>query len=518
MTSIPTYPSPFTAFSTHRAQSHREEKPVQFGLTDNHWESQLNQLSPELRPVVKTFGELVRQNSGAIEFTPRYPQTVQEVPRYPLPSNPEQMLLAQDLVKRLQALGLETTLDAHYNVIGKLDSNLPENFPNRESLSTLALTAHLDTTYEQPNQGVMPRLHRHYNGQPLTLSPKNNKGEAVVLDPGQSPALAWRLGYDIITASGDTLLGADAKAGIAEILEALRLLQEHNRINPQKPLYHPNIRVVFAVDEETNLMGARTVDLNALGADFAIDLDDTEPGNINVRSYTGHNINVTLKGKLVHPSEAAQMKMANPMMLASSLAASLPKNQLLENKQGRMQGYISLDQLRGDLIQAQLLFLARDLKDEAVKKRVATVLSAIEKLKGQLQGKGKSPFRNTPATVTWRVEEEYKNPNIASNTPFVRLLKKSAWTAQLNPKITEFRGCTDAAIWTERGLPTVNLGCGWQNAHQLTEWTSAQDLYKMSRYLLQIITDWPQHGPKKPTVLPSTLRFQPIAWPKITQG
>jgi tripeptide aminopeptidase len=487
-----------------------------FGVSHNAWENQLNQLSPELRPVVKTFGELVRQNSGAVEFKPRYPQTVPEIPRYPLPSTPEQMLLAQDLAKRLQTLGLEVTLDSHYNVIGKLKSNLPESFPRRDSLSTLALTAHLDTTYEQPNQGVIPQLHRHYNGQPITITKKNNKGEPVILDPGQTPALAWRLGYDIITASGDTLLGADAKAGVAEILEALRLLQEHNKAHPENPLYHPHLRILFAVDEETNLMGARTVDLNILGADFAIDLDDTEPGNINVRSYTGHNINVTIKGKIVHASEAAQMKMANPMMLASSLAASLPKNQLLENKQGQMQGYISLDQLNSDLVQAQLLFLARDLKDDAVKKRVATVLNAVEKLKKQLKGNGQYPAKSTPATVTWQVEEEYKNPNIASNSPFVRLLRKSALKTQLDPKITAFRGCTDAAILTERGLPTVNLGCGWQNAHQLTEWTSAQDLYKMSRYLLQIITDWPQNGPQKPSQPAPTVH--PIAWPKITQG
>lgn len=480
--------------------------PSRFGKADADWEQALAQLSPELRPVVKTFGEIARQNSGAIDFKPRYPQNIQDVPRYPLPSNPEQMALAKDLAGRLEKLGLEVSLDKHYNVIGKLKSNLTDNFPNKTAVPVLALTAHLDTTYEQPNQGVTPRLHRNYQGGKLVISERNAKGDAVVLDPAQTPALKKRIGEDIITASGDTLLGADAKAGVAEILEALRLLQAYNKARPQAPLLHPELRVVFAVDEETNLLGARTVDLNQLGADFAIDLDDNEPGNINVRSYHGHNVDVTIQGKIVHAAEAARMRMANPMMLASEVAAGLPRNQRLENKRGDMKGYISLDQISADLLQARILFLARDFSEAGVKKRVAAILKALEKVKQQ--------SKDLPASFSWRVEEEYKNPAIPTDSPFVKLLQQSARSSGLTSKISDFRGCTDAAVWSERGLPTVNLGCGWQNAHQLTEWVSAQDLYRMSRYLLQIITDWPTQGPKKQ----NTVVKSDLAWPKITQG
>jgi tripeptide aminopeptidase len=470
------------------------------------WNESVNRLAPELRPVVKTFGELVRQNSGAFDYTPRYPDKIEDVKRYPLPSNPEQMKLAEDLKKRLQALGLEASLDKHYNVIGKLESNVPKGKPFYATMSTVVLTAHLDTTYEQPNEDVEPQLHPAFHGQTLVVSEHNQKGQKVVLDPAITPALQARKGHNIITASGDTLLGADAKAGVAEILEALRQLKTHNEQHPTQPLYHPNIRVVFAVDEESNLLGARGVDLNALGADFGIDLDDTDPGKINVRSFNGHNVNVDIQGKLVHSAEADQMKMANAMMLASQIAAGLPKNQLLENKTGSVKGYLCLDQMQGDFNQARLLFLARDLKDEQVRKRVAAVIRQVQNVKDSA--------KNTPAQIKWRVEEEYQNPSIDSQSPFVKLLQQSARAVGIQPKITEFRGCTDAAVWSERGLPTVNLGCGWQNAHQLNEWVSAQDLYQMSQYLLKILTQWPEHGPRKPAVK----NFANIAWPKITTG
>ncbi len=475
-----------------------------------YWSEQVSRLSPEFQPIAKTFGELAMQDSGAIEFNPRYPNNVKQVPRFPLPSNPAQMKLSLDLKKRLNRLGLQVDIDAHYNVIGKLPTNLPKSFLGRERIPVLALKAHLDTTYEQPNQGVIPKIHYRYQGQPLEISSKNNKGEKVLLDPETSPALKRRVGEDVITASGNTLLGADAKAGVAEILEALSVLQDYNNQHPTKPLYHPDLRVVFTVDEETNLLGARTIDLKRLGADYAIDLDDTEPGQINVRSYFGQNINIKIRARMVHAAEAANIRLANPMMLAAQLVSSLPKKQLLENKTGQMQGYLFLDQMKTNLHEAEILILARDFNEAGVQRKVKQVIDAVEKLQQQIQG--------APAEIQWRVESEYRNPKIDTRSVFTRHLVQSAKNAGIKPKITGFRGCSDAAIWSERGLPTINIGCGWQNAHQLTEWVSVQDLYRMSRYLLKIITDWPTNGPKITLQQKRQQLFQPLAWPKVSQS
>jgi tripeptide aminopeptidase len=479
------------------------------GVTD--WKRQVLDLPRDLQPVVKTFGELVMQNSGAIEFKPRYPQDIRQVPNYPLPSNPEQMALATDLKKRLEKLGLQATLDEHYNVIGRLPSNLPMDFPGRKTVPVLAFTSHLDTTYEQPNQGVVPKLHRNYKGDALLIAAQNHSGKRIVLDPQENPALKSRVGHDIITASGDTLLGADAKAGVTEILESLRLIQAYNRMNPTKPLYYPEIRVAFVVDEESNLMGARTVDLKKLGADFAIDLDDTDPGRINVRSYFGHNVSVKIQARTVHTAELANMRMASPMMLAAQIATDLPKNQLLENKKGDIRGYLYLDQLKANWHEAEMLFLVRDMDEAAVKARVNRVLQSIHKVQLQAQG--------TPANIQWRVEEEYRNPRVDSRSPFVTHLVRSAKAAGIKPQITDFKGCTDAAVWSERGLPTVNLGSGWQNAHQLTEWVSAQELQRMSHYLLKVITDWPTQGPKISARLQGGNKpFMPVSWPQGKQS
>jgi tripeptide aminopeptidase len=463
------------------------------------WQQAVQALPADLQPVVKTFGELVMQDSGAVQFFPRYPEQIEAVPRFPRPSHPSQEALARDLARRLQALGLQVTLDRHFNVIGTLPSNVPPSHPRAKGLPTVAIKAHLDTTYEQPNQNVLPRLHRRFNGQPIRLT------DQAVLDPATSPTLKQYVGEDLITSDGTTLLGADAKAGVAAILEALRLIQAS-----RQP--HPTIKAVFTVDEESNLLGARTLDLNQLGADVALDLDDTQPGKINVRSYHGHNVEVTITARMVHTAEAASMGQANAMMLASRIAAALPKNQLMEHKRGQqMKGYLYLDQLEANWQKARMLFLVRDVDEAAVRRRVQTVLKAVENVQQSLG--------NAPAQIRWRVEEEYANPNLNSKSGFVQHLVRSARAEGLTPKISTFQGCTDAAVWSQRGLPTVILGCGWQNAHQLTEWVSAQDLQRTARHLVRLLTDWPERGPLRSelgTPPPPPGGYLPLGWPRVT--
>ena len=379
------------------------------------------------------------------------------------PSTQKQLDLSRMLVDELRAIGLaDVELNDGYSVFATL--------PGTSDAPVVGLIAHVDTTPDVTGAGVSPIVHETWGGEPITLP-----GDArQVLEPAVLPALAARVGHDIVTSDGTTLLGADDKAGIAEIMAAVAYLARNaDRLRA-------SIRIAFTVDEEVG-RGAEDFDLEGFGADVAYTLDGSDLGELEVETFSAASVRVTIRGLSVHPGTAKD-KLVNAVKLASELVLSVPAGRLSpETTEGR-EGYVHPHRISGSTEEAIVDFIARDHDDELL----AAHVELLRRLAAEVE------VREPRAKVDVEVRHSYRNmrPFIEKNPRVVEAALEAIRRAGVEPRLAITRGGTDGAVLSAQGLPTPNLFTGGQEYHSVREWASVQDMAAAAATIVELAGVW----------------------------
>lgn len=377
------------------------------------------------------------------------------------PSTKGQLELAKILKEDLQKLGLK---DVSLSEYGYLTAALPSNIERK--VPVIGFLAHMDT-YPGGTAGrtVKPIVHKNYQGGDITVSKEHN----VIISPKTSPALNKCIGHDIVTASGDTLLGADDKAGITIIMVML----EHLIANPQ--IKHGEIKIAFTPDEEI-ARGTKHFDVKAFGADFAYTLDGECGDGITSENFNAAAITIKVKGVQAHPGNAKDI-MQNPVRIIADICASWPENKLPETTCGR-EGFICFIGANADFEKGVLKAMARDFDENLLQSHLA-LLEAIVKEK-RLKYPG--------SVIDFEVSYPYKNmkPMIDKHPQILKLAKEAFEECGLNAESQPIRGGTDGANLSYMGLPTPNIDAGYGTPHGPFEWTSLDMMDKITRAIAKI--------------------------------
>jgi tripeptide aminopeptidase len=409
------------------------------------WTSPLaEQLAPDLLARFQRYVQVNTQSS---------PETGDE------PSTPGQLDLGALLVDELKEAGLD---DASVDAGGFVFATLPGDG------ATVGLLAHVDTTPEVPGAGVAPIVHRRYDGGTIEL-PRNG----TVLDPADMPVLAGKAGHDIVTSSGDTLLGADDKAGVAAIMAAVA----HLAANPDLP--RPTLRVGFTPDEEIGL-GATRFDLERFGATCAYTLDGSQPGELQDESFSAKAITVTFTGVDVHPGLATG-KLVNAARLAGRFLAALPPELSPEATADR-EGFVHPHEGTVATARATVKLIARDFDDARLDEHVALVRRIAEQVVAD----------EPRAQVEFEVKHQYSNMrrHLEAHPDVVEKAERAIRAEGLEVVRIPIRGGTDGSILSARGLPTPNLFAGGHEFHSVREWASVQDMASAAATVVRLAGEW----------------------------
>jgi tripeptide aminopeptidase len=379
------------------------------------------------------------------------------------PSTEKQLDLSRALVEELRELGLE---DAHLNDGATVFASLS----GAEGVPAVGLIAHVDTTPDVIGANVSPIVHRAWEGTPIELP----GDERQILDPAELPELAARVGHDIVTSDGTTLLGADDKAGIAEIMAAVAYLVAH----PERP--RAPARIAFTVDEEVG-RGAEGFDLDGFGADVAYTLDGSGLGELEVETFSAASMRVTIRGLSVHPG-TAKGKLVNAVKLASQLVMSLPADRLSPETTDDREGYVHPHRISGNAEEAIVDFIARDHDDALLEEH----MQLLRRLANEVVA------REPRAHVEIEARDSYRNmkPFIEKNPRVVEAALEAIRRAGVEPKLAITRGGTDGAVLSSRGLPTPNLFTGGQEYHSVREWASLQDMAAAAATIVELLAVW----------------------------
>jgi tripeptide aminopeptidase len=378
------------------------------------------------------------------------------------PSTPGQLDLSRMLVEELKAAGLE---DAELDDNGYVMATLPAT---NGATPVVGLIAHVDTSPDAPGAGVEPIVHRAYAGGPIEL-PRND----TVLDPATMPELAGKEGHDIVTSSGDTLLGADDKAGVAEIMAAVAHLAAH----PELP--RPTLRIGFTPDEEIG-QGASRFDVERFGAECAYTMDGSTVGELQDETFTAAEAIVTIHGVDVHPGFATG-KLVNAARLAGRVLAALPAELTPEATSGR-QGFIHPYEVTATAGKAAIRLIVRDFDDDLLAGHIALLRATAEEVVGS----------EPRARVEVDVRRQY--PNMRSHLePFpevVAAAERAIRDEGIEPLRTPIRGGTDGSLLSEMGLPTPNVFTGGHEYHSVREWASVQDMAAAAATIVRLAEVW----------------------------
>ncbi|RLT39574.1 MAG: peptidase T [Chloroflexi bacterium] len=381
-----------------------------------------------------------------------------------IPSTATQYDLLRPLVDELTAIGAQdVTLTDYATVL----ATIPATLPDPTSVPVIAFLAHVDTAPAFSGTGVVPRVHRNYDGGSITYP----DAPGLVLSPDGSPYLAEKLGEDIITASGSTLLGADDKSGVAVIMTMAEALLA----DPSIP--HGTIRIAFTPDEEIG-KGVRLLTPDGLGADFAYTLDGGEAGELSFETFSADKAVVTITGVSIHPGTAFG-KLVNALTWAAKFVALLPAaTRTPETTQDR-QGFIHLTGMEGNAAQAKLSFILRDFEREGLASHGAlleSLCATVRAAEPRLQ-------------VTCAITPQYRNMRywLENDMRPVELAAQAIRDAGLQPVYRTVRGGTDGSQMTEKGVPTPNLFTGQQDLHGPLEWISVQDMARAVEVCLGIV-------------------------------
>ena len=381
------------------------------------------------------------------------------------PSTPGQLDLARVLVEELRAAGLE---DAMLDENGYVVATLPGSGGVSDG-AAIGLIAHMDTSPDAPGRGVEPIVHRGYDGGVLEL-PR----DGTVLDPASMPELESKLGHDIVTSSGDTLLGADDKAGVAEIMAGLAHLAAHPELS------RPTLRVSFTPDEEIG-EGATLFNVPRFGARCAYTLDGSELGEIQDETFSAYEVTITIRGVEVHPGQATG-KLVNALRLAARIVAALPADTLTPETTSGREGFIHPTELTGRPGKAQMRFIVRDFDDD----RLDEHLALLERVAREVVAS------DPRAELDFDVHEQYRNMgSVLREVPEVSAAAEAAIRAEgIEPIRQPIRGGTDGSRLSEMGLPTPNIFTGGHEYHSVREWASVQDMASAAAVVVRLAEVW----------------------------
>ena len=376
------------------------------------------------------------------------------------PSTDKQWDLANKLYKELKAIGMtEVTIDSKAYVMATLESNVQHQVP------TIGFVSHFDTSPDFTGANVKPQIHENYDGGDIVL----NEEKQIVLSPSYFEDLLLYKGQTLITTDGTTLLGADDKAGIAEIVSAMEYLIN----NPEIP--HGRIRVCFTPDEEIG-RGAHHFDVEKFGADWAYTMDGSQIGELEYENFNAAGAVVTIKGKIVHPGYA-KGKMINSMYIATEFINALPAKETPETTEGR-EGFYHLYDQQGSVDETKLQYIIRDHDREKFEARKAT-FQDIARLLNEKHGAG---------TVTVTLKDQYYNmrEKIEPVMHIVTLAEQAMQEAGITPIIKPIRGGTDGSQLSFMGLPCPNIFAGGHNFHGRYEYVPVESMEKAIEVIVNI--------------------------------
>lgn len=379
------------------------------------------------------------------------------------PSTNGQTVLAEVLRNELEEIGLadvEVSKDGY--VYATIESNTDENIP------TIGFIAHMDTSPDASGKDVKARIVSNYDGSDITL----NKEKNITLGTKDFPELLKHKGEDIIVTDGTTLLGADDKAGIAEIMTAAEYLIKHDEIK------HGRIRIAFTPDEEIG-RGADKFDVQKFGADWAYTMDGGEVGELEFENFNAAKAKVTINGRNIHPGEA-KGKMKNASLIAMEFAGMLPQNETPACTEG-YEGFFHLTKTEGTVEHAELQYIIRDHSREKFEQKKKTMTECAEAI-NRKHGEG---------TAVTDIEDQYYNmrQEIEPVMHIVEIAQKAMEKAGVKPKVQPIRGGTDGAQLSFMGLPCPNIFAGGMNFHGVHEYVPVQSMEKATNVIIEIIKE-----------------------------
>ncbi|AGT32084.1 peptidase T [Geobacillus genomosp. 3] len=377
------------------------------------------------------------------------------------PSTEGQWKLADMLVEELKAIGMEdVTVDENGYVMATLPANTEKNVP------VIGFLAHMDTSPEFTGANVNPEIIEQYDGGDIVL----NKEQGIVLSPNDFPELAHYKGHTLITTDGTTLLGADDKAGIAEIMTAMNYLIQHPEIK------HGKVRVAFTPDEEIG-RGPHKFDVAKFGAQFAYTVDGGPLGELEYESFNAAEAKITIKGKNVHPG-TAKGKMINSIKIAMEFQQQLPADEAPEHTEG-YEGFYHLLSFQGSVEETKLHYIIRDFDREQFEARKAKMKEIAASL-AQKYGNNR---------ISLEINDQYYNmrEKIEPVRHIVDIAHEAMTNLGIEPKVKPIRGGTDGSQLSYMGLPTPNIFAGGENFHGRYEYVSADTMVKAAEVIVEII-------------------------------
>lgn len=376
------------------------------------------------------------------------------------PSTAKQMVFAEYLKKELEDLGLEEIyLDEHAYLYATLPANTDKELP------VVGFIAHMDTSPDMTGKDVSPRIVENYQGGDIVLCKEDN----IVLSPSMFPELNDHIGEDLIVTDGKTLLGADDKAGIAEIVSAIAWLKEHDEVK------HGKIRIAFNPDEEIGL-GAHKFDVERFGCDFAYTMDGGEVGELEFENFNAASGKVTIKGRNVHPGYAKN-KMINSMMVAKHFMSLLPETETPEHTES-YEGFYHLIGMSGTVEESTLTYIIRDHNRAKFEERKAAFKRIADFLNASI---GEN-------VVTVEVNDQYYNmrEKIEPVMHIIDIAKEAMCRSDVKPHVKAIRGGTDGAQLSFKGLPCPNIFAGGLNFHGRYEFAPVQSIRKAMNVVIEI--------------------------------
>ena len=381
------------------------------------------------------------------------------------PSTEKQLVLLNQLKDELLEMGLEEVIITKWGyVLGTLKTNRDKEVP------TIALIGHVDTSPDVSGENVNPQVHRNYDGKDIVLSGGSN----VVIKVEDNPYLKEKVGKTIITSDGNTLLGADDKAGITEIMCALKYLLDH----PEIP--RPTIRVLFTPDEEVG-RGTEHITVEEIKADYGYTVDGEKLGEIEDETFCADTVEIKVQGINVHPGYAKN-KLVNAIKIAVEIIDRFPKDRMSPETTEKREGYIHPHHFSGGSEEAVVKILIRDFEEAGLKDKEDFIKNIVDSV----------AEKYPKACIDFKVIEFYRNMKLVldKHPEVVEKAIKAVEMSGLAPQKNIIRGGTDGARLSYMGLPTPNLFTGGSNFHARQEWIAFEDMQKASEVIVNLMKIW----------------------------
>jgi tripeptide aminopeptidase len=385
------------------------------------------------------------------------------------PSTEKQKNLSVVLAQELKEMGLaQVELDEHGYVYATLPSNTSKPVP------AICFCSHVDTAPDCSGTNVMPILHKQYDGNDFVYP----QDALQVLSISTSPYLKSHIGKDIITASGDTLLGADDKAGVAIIMQAVQTLLS----NPT--ILHGDIKIVFTPDEEVG-RGVEKINMQKVGASFGYTLDGGEIGCLEDETFSADGATITIHGVITHPGYAKN-KLVNALKIAGAILDALPKNEWSPETTEKREGFVHPVAVNGIAEKATIQFIVRDYDTATLQQHHTRLKELAEKVVANFKG----------ATMVYEQQEQYRNMKLVldKNPQVVAYAKQAIEQVGLTPIMENIRGGTDGSRLSFMGLPCPNIFTGMQNIHGKQEWIGVYDMMKATETVVTLCNIWEQNS------------------------